>query len=166
MQELEAISPSAGFLELGTVWYILGVLLRQRYVIVQCGAAIEYNMGSQDPPQNLKSLLGNSQKTISEQPNRFLCTMAPRIVVVPFVTRWSSDNIFFSVLGVHWNPTSFAEFALVLQNLLMKARKAIWFLFIAQSWGLWTTRNKFTIEEVFPRQPHNVVFKLSMFMQL
>jgi hypothetical protein len=38
-------------------------------------------------------------------------------------------------------------------------------LFAAQSWALWTTRNKFTIEGKFPNQPANCIFKTSIFLQ-
>jgi hypothetical protein len=39
-------------------------------------------------------------------------------------------------------------------------------LFAAQSWALWTTRNKFSIEAKFPKHPANVVFKTTIFLQL
>jgi hypothetical protein len=39
-------------------------------------------------------------------------------------------------------------------------------LFAAQSWALWTTRNKFSIEAKFPKHPANVVFKTIIFLQL
>jgi hypothetical protein len=39
-------------------------------------------------------------------------------------------------------------------------------LFAAQSWTLWTTRNKFSIETKFPKHPANVVFKTCIFLQL
>jgi hypothetical protein len=42
----------------------------------------------------------------------------------------------------------------------------LWTLFVAQSWALWLTRNKFSIEGVFPRQPADVVFKLILTLQL
>lgn len=32
-------------------------------------------------------------------------------------------------------------------------------------WGLWTTRNKYSIEEIFPSQPTDVLFKINMWMQ-
>jgi hypothetical protein len=38
-------------------------------------------------------------------------------------------------------------------------------LFAAQSWALWTTRNKFSIEAKFPKHPANVVFKSCIFLQ-
>jgi hypothetical protein len=39
-------------------------------------------------------------------------------------------------------------------------------LFAAQSWTLWTTRNKFSIEAKFPKHPANVIFKTTIFLQL
>jgi hypothetical protein len=42
----------------------------------------------------------------------------------------------------------------------------LWTFFITQSWAIWLTRNKFTIEGVFPRQPANIVFKLVLTLQL
>jgi hypothetical protein len=39
-------------------------------------------------------------------------------------------------------------------------------LFAAQSWALWTTRNKFSVEAKFPKHPANVVFKTCIFFQL
>jgi hypothetical protein len=42
----------------------------------------------------------------------------------------------------------------------------IWTFFTAQSWVLWTTRNKFTIEKKIPQQPANCVFKCLLNLQL
>jgi hypothetical protein len=42
----------------------------------------------------------------------------------------------------------------------------LWMLFAAQSWALWTTRNKFSIEAKFSKHPANVVFKITIFLQL
>jgi hypothetical protein len=39
-------------------------------------------------------------------------------------------------------------------------------LFAAQSWALWTIRNKFSIEAKFPKHPANFVFKPAIFLQL
>jgi hypothetical protein len=39
-------------------------------------------------------------------------------------------------------------------------------LFAAQSWALWTIRNKFSIEAKFSKHPANVVSKMSIFLQL
>jgi hypothetical protein len=42
----------------------------------------------------------------------------------------------------------------------------LWTFFAAQSWALWTTRNKFTIEKKFPQQPANCIFKCLLNLQL
>jgi hypothetical protein len=42
----------------------------------------------------------------------------------------------------------------------------LWTYFAAQSWALWTTKNKFTIEGKFPRQPANRVFQFLINLQL
>jgi hypothetical protein len=42
----------------------------------------------------------------------------------------------------------------------------MWIFFAAQCWALWTTRNKFTIERKFPRQPTDIIFKLMLSLQL
>jgi hypothetical protein len=41
----------------------------------------------------------------------------------------------------------------------------MWTLFAAQSWALWTTRNKFILESKFPKQLANLIFKTFLFMQ-
>jgi hypothetical protein len=38
--------------------------------------------------------------------------------------------------------------------------------FGAQCWAIWTTRNKFTIEGKFPRQPADCIFKITLSLQL
>jgi hypothetical protein len=42
----------------------------------------------------------------------------------------------------------------------------MWIFFAAQCWALWTTRNNFTIERKFPRQPTDIIFKLMLSLQL
>jgi hypothetical protein len=42
----------------------------------------------------------------------------------------------------------------------------VWIFFAAQCWALWNTRNKFTIERKFPRQPTDIIFKLMISLQL
>ena len=39
-------------------------------------------------------------------------------------------------------------------------------MFAAMSWALWMTRNKFTIDVVFPRQPADCVYKSIINLQL
>jgi hypothetical protein len=42
----------------------------------------------------------------------------------------------------------------------------VWIFFAVQCWALWTTRNKFTIEKKFPRQPADYIFKITLSLQL
>jgi hypothetical protein len=42
----------------------------------------------------------------------------------------------------------------------------MWVSFAALCWTLWNTRNKFTIEDVFPSQPADGLYKLSIYMQV
>jgi hypothetical protein len=46
------------------------------------------------------------------------------------------------------------------------AKRAVWTFFAAQWWAIWTTRNKFTIEGKFPRQPADCIFKIILSLQL
>jgi hypothetical protein len=47
-----------------------------------------------------------------------------------------------------------------------KVRRLLWILFAATCWLLWTTRNKFTIEAKFSRQPADCIFKILINLQL
>jgi hypothetical protein len=46
------------------------------------------------------------------------------------------------------------------------AKRFLWVLFTVQSWALWTTRKKFSIEAKFPKRPGNCIFKTIIFLQL
>jgi hypothetical protein len=70
------------------------------------------------------------------------------------------------MFSVNWSPSSRQEWLSILANLNPRAKRLLWTLFVAQSWALWLTRNKFSIEGVFPRQPADVVFKLVLTLQL
>jgi hypothetical protein len=48
----------------------------------------------------------------------------------------------------------------------VKAKKFISTFIAAQCWALWITRNKFTIEKKFPRQPTESIFKIILSLQL
>jgi hypothetical protein len=87
------------------------------------------------------------------------------------------DHIFFScvlakflwsgvcsILGVDWNPTSFAQFLDIISSLFSLSRHAIWVLFSTQSWALWHIE-KFSIENTFPNQSADCVFKSIIFFQ-
>jgi hypothetical protein len=71
-----------------------------------------------------------------------------------------------SMFGVNWNPRSLQEWFVILLTLNAQARRMIWTFFAAQSWALWTTRNKFTLENKFPQQLANYVFKCLINLQL
>jgi hypothetical protein len=45
-------------------------------------------------------------------------------------------------------------------------KRFLWVLFAAQSWALWTTGNKFSIEAKFPSRPANSIFKMNVFLQM
>jgi hypothetical protein len=90
-----------------------------------------------------------------------------------------ADHIFFTcplaqfawsccreLLKVDWNPNSFADLFAIFQRFKGVSKRFLWMFFAAQSWALWTTRNKFSIEAKFPKHPANVVFKTCIFLQL
>lgn len=66
---------------------------------------------------------------------------------------WSCTR---SWLGVKWAPCSFAQLLTLANTLSGQLRRLFWFGFAAMSWALWTTRNKFTIEHVFPSKSADV----------
>ena len=53
----------------------------------------------------------------------------------------------------------------ILDSFSGKTKRVLWLLFAIQSWALWVTRNKFSIEGVFPQQPADVLYKLLIFLQ-
>ena len=70
------------------------------------------------------------------------------------------------MLEVPWDPRSRLEWLHILEGFRSKSRRFLWVLFSAMSWAIWTTRNKFTIEAKFPRQPADCIFKLIINLQL
>jgi hypothetical protein len=68
---------------------------------------------------------------------------------------WSGVRAMF---GVNWNPSSRHDWFTILNSISTKAKRFVWVFFAAQSWALWTTRNKFTIEGKIPSQPANCIF--------
>lgn len=46
-----------------------------------------------------------------------------------------------------------------------KSKRLFWVGLGAVCWVLWTTRNKFTIEGIFPAKPADLLFKISIFLQ-
>jgi hypothetical protein len=69
------------------------------------------------------------------------------------------------MLGVSWNPSCFSDFLGIISSLSRVKKRAIWLLFVAQSWALWHIRNKFSIENFFPNQPADYVFKCIIFLK-
>jgi hypothetical protein len=76
---------------------------------------------------------------------------------------WSGVREMF---GVTWNPSSRLDWFTILDSLSSKAQRAVWTFFASQCWAIWTTRNKFTIEGKFPRQPADCIFKIILSLQL
>jgi hypothetical protein len=71
-----------------------------------------------------------------------------------------------SMFSMNWNPRSRQDWLGILEPLYPKCKRMLWTYFAAQSWALWTTKNKFTIEGKFPRQPANRVFQFLINLQL
>ena len=69
------------------------------------------------------------------------------------------------MLAVQWQLASFMEMVETIDGFSGKTRRVLWILFDVQSWALWTTRNKFSIEPKFPRQPADVIFKSLLCLQ-
>jgi hypothetical protein len=76
---------------------------------------------------------------------------------------WSGVRAMFRV---NWNPRNRQDWIIILNSLAVKPRRLLWTFFAAQCWSLWTTRNKFTIEGKFPRQPADCIFKIILSLQL
>jgi hypothetical protein len=87
------------------------------------------------------------------------------------------DHIFFScvlakfmwsgiraMLNVSWNPSSFAQFYQIISPLLHNHRVDVWILFAAQSRALWHIHNKFAMENSFPNQLVDCLFKTILFV--
>jgi hypothetical protein len=75
-------------------------------------------------------------------------------------------SVLRDVFEVDWDPSSFADLFAIFQRFSGQFRCILWLTFAAQSWALWLSRNKFTIEGKFPGRPTNCVFKTILFLQL
>ena len=53
-----------------------------------------------------------------------------------------------------------------LRRFVGQPKRVLWICCAALAWSLWTTRNKLTIEGVFPSQPADGLYKLSMYLQV
>ena len=74
-------------------------------------------------------------------------------------------SVLRQALGRNWCPTNFAQFHALLAQVPNRARRIIWLLFSAQSWALWSVRNKLTIEKRVVKHPADIIFKSMLFMQ-
>jgi hypothetical protein len=106
--------------------------------------------------------------------------MAILIATVPFAIGWRMLIISFLLAPLPNLREVVAENCLKLIGTLLLlwiyspffngsggvSKRFLWMLFAAQSWALWTMRNKFYIEAKFPKHPANVVFKTCIFLQL
>jgi hypothetical protein len=70
------------------------------------------------------------------------------------------------LLGCNWRPANFPQFHAILASFSGFTRHILWALFLAQSWALWTTRNKLTIERKVISHPADIIFKTIIFLQL
>lgn len=70
-----------------------------------------------------------------------------------------------SWLQVDWAPSSFSDMRLLVANIQGVPKRMFWAGLGALCWSLCTTRNKFTIEGIFPNKPAYVLFKMSIFLQ-
>jgi hypothetical protein len=75
-------------------------------------------------------------------------------------------SVLRQLLGCNWRPSNFAQFHHILSSMAGAARRWLWLLFLAQSWVLWQTRNKMTIEKKFINHPSAIIFKTMIFLQL
>lgn len=58
-----------------------------------------------------------------------------------------------------WAPSSSTELRPLASGLLGQQKRLFWVGFRALCWVLWTTRNKFTIEHIFPNRPADFLFE-------
>jgi hypothetical protein len=72
---------------------------------------------------------------------------------------------FRSWLQVSWAPSSFSDLRNLATSLVGVTKRLFWIGLAAVCWALWTTRNKFTIEHIFPSKPADCLYKLCMFLQ-
>ena len=70
-----------------------------------------------------------------------------------------------SWLQTSWAPSTFADVRLLTSNLHGGSKRIFWVGLGALCWSLWTIRNKFTIEGVFPNTPTDILFKISILLR-
>jgi hypothetical protein len=116
-------------------------------------------------------LPSNDQILAKHGPSDGLCALCGEIDHVDHIFfqcplsqfMWSGVRV---MLSVSWNPSSRVDWFRILDSLGERSKRMVWIFFAAQCWALWNTRNKFTIERKFPRQPADIIFKLLISLQL
>ena len=68
-------------------------------------------------------------------------------------------------LHVNWFPSSFEDLRQCVNLLSGQSKRVFLVGWAAIGWSLWTTRNKFSIEHIFPANPVNCLFKANGFLQ-
>jgi hypothetical protein len=76
---------------------------------------------------------------------------------------WSAVR---ELLGCMWNPSCFSDIFMILRVQEGQSKRVLWMACAALLWTLWNLRNKFTIDGVFPRQPADGLYKMSMYLQV
>ena len=76
---------------------------------------------------------------------------------------WSAVLV---LLQCNWNPACFSDLYRELRGHVGQSKRVLWTCCAALVWSLWTTRNKFTIDGVFPTQFADILYKLSMYLQV
>jgi hypothetical protein len=76
---------------------------------------------------------------------------------------WSAVR---KLLSCSWNPSCFADMCRLLHGQTTKMKRVLGIYYAALCWTLWNLRNKFTIEGIFPTQPADSLYKLSMYLQV
>jgi hypothetical protein len=70
------------------------------------------------------------------------------------------------LLGFSWNPSCTADVFRFLDGCVGQTRRVLSTCCAALLWFLWNIRNKFTIEEKYPSQPADIIFKKFMYLQV
>jgi hypothetical protein len=76
---------------------------------------------------------------------------------------WSAVR---ELLGRVWNPSCFADIFRLLHAQRGQSKRVLGMACAALLWTLWNLRNKFSIDGVFPRQPADALYKMSMYLQV
>lgn len=67
--------------------------------------------------------------------------------------------------GVSWDPRSTSNLVAILDAVQGSSKRVLWSCVWALFWALRLTRNKLTIEGIFPTHPANVIYKCNLFLQ-